>query len=275
MALYLGNNSITKAYLGGNEVSQMYQGTTSLLPTGPAGFPVTRGLRTVYDFSDTNSYPGTGTTVYDISGNGFDGSLHGSTTLTTDYGGGFGVGKQTNQGLWMNGNNCESSGELTLCFAWDPGVRPDPYAFGRMWSGTNRTTPDGGGSYNSVSLEIRSNNPAPAAQDWYQDQWGQSRVSTNIGATGGVQIIGNKMSKTGTTAGDWELYKNGSSIANGNSANADYKTFNDFLTLGNRGDWNGENVPGNYFMCHIFDTYLTDAEMTTWYNFYKSRFSLT
>ena len=42
---------------------------------------VTSGLVFLIDFANPKSYPGTGTTVYDISGNGYTGSLVGSSTV--------------------------------------------------------------------------------------------------------------------------------------------------------------------------------------------------
>ena len=44
---------------------------------------VTSGLVFLADFANPRSYPGTGTTVYDLSGNGHTGSLVGSSTVST------------------------------------------------------------------------------------------------------------------------------------------------------------------------------------------------
>jgi hypothetical protein len=237
-----------------------------------APFPITDGLRTVYDFSDTNSYPGTGTTVYDISGNGNNGELHGGSSYVSDYGGGFDVSYNTSDGLWMSGNNCQATQELTIIYAWDPGASVNPRQYGRMWSGTTRTTPNGSGGYNAVTLEIYSGN-----KRFYQDRWNTSRTDTGVTATTGVQILANTLygDTNDANEADWALYKNGSSVASGTSGGSTFSVFNDYLILGNRGDWNGENVPGNYFMCHIFDRVLSASEITTWYDFYKSRFSLS
>ena len=49
----------------------------------------TSGLVAHYDASDTNSYPGTGTTVTDLSGNGNDATFVNGPTFTTDTGGAF------------------------------------------------------------------------------------------------------------------------------------------------------------------------------------------
>lgn len=268
--IYRGNSAIEAIYRGNTAVSNVYRGQTEVW-SAAAGFPVTNGLRTVYDFSDTNSYPGSGTTVYDISGNGNNGELHGSVSITSDYGGGYGTTSNTNQGLWMSGNNCQATQELTIIFAWDPGSSVSFRGYGRIWSGTERTSPDGTGGYNAVTLEINPNTR------WSQDRWNTSRTDTNVTVTTGVQIIANTLygNTNDANEADWALYKNGSSIASGTNAGSSFSPFNDYLVLSNRGDWNGENVAGNYFMCHIFDRVLLASEITTWYDFYKSRFSLT
>ena len=57
----------------------------------------TSGLKFIIDPADSNCYPGTGTTLYDLSGNGYNATLHGNAavsngwidnqtpTTTTDY----------------------------------------------------------------------------------------------------------------------------------------------------------------------------------------------
>lgn len=64
MALKLGSNDITTAYFGSSAVSQMYQGSTALLATfSPDDIA---DLQLWYDISNASSYPGTGTTIYDL-----------------------------------------------------------------------------------------------------------------------------------------------------------------------------------------------------------------
>lgn len=60
---------------------------------------VEAGLSLHWDISDGSSYPGTGSTVYDISGNGYDGSFGGNPTYSSDQEGYLvfdGVGDQIN-----------------------------------------------------------------------------------------------------------------------------------------------------------------------------------
>ena len=46
---------------------------------------VTSGLQLLLDPADPTCYPGTGTTIYDLSGNGNDGSLNDGTAATSGY----------------------------------------------------------------------------------------------------------------------------------------------------------------------------------------------
>jgi hypothetical protein len=58
--------------------------TTTPTPTSTPAVPVTSNLRLYYDPSNPSSYPGTGTTINDLSGNGLNGSMSG-ITFTTPY----------------------------------------------------------------------------------------------------------------------------------------------------------------------------------------------
>jgi hypothetical protein len=67
-SLYVNNLLVQKAYLNNNIVWQ--RDITPILE---------------YNTFDTNSYNGSGTTIYDISGNDRDGTITGSPTWTTEY----------------------------------------------------------------------------------------------------------------------------------------------------------------------------------------------
>ena len=114
MALKLGSNDITTAYFGGSAVSAMYQGTTQILGSG-GGLPdiETTGLKLWADFGNTTSYPGTGTSVFDLSGNGFTGTMYGGSYTATN-GGGFSMPSSAdnvyfNQNVFNNSNSTSIS----------------------------------------------------------------------------------------------------------------------------------------------------------------------
>jgi len=64
--IYLGSNTVTAAYLGS---TQVFSGVQITLPTGAV---------LVYDLTTASCWPGSGSFVYDLSGNGFTGSLYGT-----------------------------------------------------------------------------------------------------------------------------------------------------------------------------------------------------
>jgi hypothetical protein len=58
--------------------------TNTPTPTTTPAVPVTSNLRLYYDPSNTSSYPGTGTTINDLSGNGLNGTMS-NITFTSPY----------------------------------------------------------------------------------------------------------------------------------------------------------------------------------------------
>ena len=81
----IGNAQIYNRALPNTEIENLYDaGVPIYLPTSSI---VNQGLTVYYDFSNPNSYPGSGTTVYDLSGYGNNGTLTNGPTFSTDSGG--------------------------------------------------------------------------------------------------------------------------------------------------------------------------------------------
>jgi len=81
----IGNAQIYNRALSNTEIENLYDaGVPIYLPTSSI---VNQGLSVYYDFSNLNSYPGSGTTVYDLSGYGNNGTLTNGPTFSTDSGG--------------------------------------------------------------------------------------------------------------------------------------------------------------------------------------------
>lgn len=76
MSIALASSTINNIYLGSNQVLAAYLGTTQVFGGGVSSLP--SGAVVVYDFADTGSWPGSGQYVYDLSGNGFTGTLYGT-----------------------------------------------------------------------------------------------------------------------------------------------------------------------------------------------------
>jgi hypothetical protein len=80
MSIYLGNNGIGKEYAGGYQIGRVYLGTNLIqgepyVPSGPVLPPVTSGLGLYLTTYEAASYPGSGSTWNDLSGNGYNFTL--------------------------------------------------------------------------------------------------------------------------------------------------------------------------------------------------------
>jgi hypothetical protein len=81
----IGNAQIYNRALSATEIENLYNADVSTYY--PTSSIVNQGLSVYYDFSNPNSYPGSGTTVYDLSGYGNNGILTNGPTFSTDSGG--------------------------------------------------------------------------------------------------------------------------------------------------------------------------------------------
>lgn len=76
MSISLGSSTISNIYLGSTTVSEAYLGTDLVYSSTPPTASLPSGAVVVYDFSNTACWPGSGSYVYDLSGNGITGSLY-------------------------------------------------------------------------------------------------------------------------------------------------------------------------------------------------------
>jgi hypothetical protein len=75
------------------------------------------GLVLCIDAADKNSYPGSGTTVYDVSGNSYTGTLINSVTFDTEKGGCFYFNSDASTGPYINTNYLHDNyGTLSVWF---------------------------------------------------------------------------------------------------------------------------------------------------------------
>ena len=87
-----GSSSIDKVMLGSSEVSAVYTGSTRIYPADDAySAPLytTSGIQLYYNPKDPDSYAGTGSTINDLSGNNYHGTIvngptHNSNSFTYD-----------------------------------------------------------------------------------------------------------------------------------------------------------------------------------------------
>jgi hypothetical protein len=209
---------------------------------------VTNGLVMCLDAGFTPSYPGVGTTIYDISGNGNHGTLYN------------GVGYSTNSG-----------GVLTFDGSDDYVLSSTPNL-----TSTNYTVMGAARYSGGVRGRMITN---AATNNWLMGQWNNS--TENYYADGWVSNVQAGANDTnwriysalGNVSGDsYSLYVNNSLSAGPNSNGS---AGPNGISIGRWiGGGGGEQSIGEFSFLLAYNRILTTAEMTQNYNAYKSRFGL-
>jgi hypothetical protein len=209
----------------------------------------TSGLVLCLDASDKLSYPGSGTTIYDLSGNGNHGTLYN------------GVGYSTNSG-----------GVLTFDGVDDWVVTSGPNLISTNYTVMGAARYSGGVNQRMITApySINSNN-------WLMGHWSNS--TENYFAEGWVSSV-----QAGVSDTSWRIYS-----VNGNIAGDSYALYvNNSLNAGpnsngsagpNRFSISGygvgqEQSQGEFSFLLAYNRILSADEMTQNYNAYKSRFGL-
>jgi hypothetical protein len=113
---------MAQAYLGNTALNQTWLGNTQINDVELRVPEVPSGVYAYYDASNLTSYPGSGSTWFDLSGNGNHLTLTGSVSFTNSFGGIFDFsGSNTSiQGAFRNANLSpfnSGSGQVTF-IAW-------------------------------------------------------------------------------------------------------------------------------------------------------------
>jgi hypothetical protein len=247
-----GNISEFKIYnkaLTSDEVLQNYQAEQYRFET-PAGL-VTNGLQLYYDFGNLDSYPSTGTTVYDLSGNSNNGTLINSPGWNSTNGGTI---------IWDGvddyidtGKTATQLGFYDANYTMEAWVYPTNLSGDRTMFGTDQAALRKG-----LHLVFRS---GQIYQGHYASDFGAGTVTTN----NWFQIVYTYNASTGVC----EIFKNNVSQGTG-SILSFIGTTNILLAR-----WaNQFNFQGNGSIYKIYNRVLTTAEMTQNYNYFKGRFGL-
>jgi len=163
--------------------------TNTPTPTSTPAVPVTTNLRLYYDPSNLLSYPGTGTTINDLSGNGLNGSMSG-ITFTTPYFSYNGTSSQirvADNALLEPGSgdwtmevwvNQAVSGNDVVLGKFDNGGLSIDVSYSIRTTNTTYYAQLGSGSGSGSSLFVNSTNNVGTINTWYQIVY----VFTNVAA---------------------------------------------------------------------------------------------
>jgi hypothetical protein len=218
---------------------------------------ITRGLVLHLDASALESYPGSGTSWFDISGNVNNSTLVNGPTYSSDNGG----------ALLFDGTNdytTFSTSQLSPgagAFTWNWWVKLNNLSnFSILFSGTGSNTgygvvylnPTSGGlGYYALGNRISDNNASFGTNWWY------------------VTFVGNGGSNGSRNL---KLYRN--AVQAGSTYTADYSFSSTTPNIGANHDSYAELMRGYVSNATYYNRALSEAEITQNYNVQKSRFGL-
>ena len=257
---FQGNIANAKIYnraLSATEVQQNYEATKDKFQGESI---VTNGLVLYWDAGDKDSYPGTGTTIYDLSGNGNDGGLMNGPIFSSDKGGAI-IFDGSDDYIITNLSGDTGTTSYTIINVMQSD-RPSSDVNNRqsLFGFDNGS----GLGYQVLSQEI-----------WGQGGYGFTGDGTNIdiytwniaGNSGDLKIYG-----CVRTPSQVKTYVNGVITTTNNVTKTSAFTR---YTVGERGPSGGNNWSGPLFCSLVYNRELTAGEMEQVYDTLKGRFGLT
>lgn len=231
------------------------------------------GLVLALDAGNTKSYPGSGSTWTDLSGNGRNGALSGGPTYSSSNGGFLGFDGTNDYAnipspspfsgtqlftfeIWLNFSSITGNfGGVYKCawlFSGGTGTGAGQPEFAVLSANNSSFTPNtiffgrgSGGTTGSLGVDVSS---LISNGSWYQIVLVRSASNAQI------------------------LYLNGSSIGTGNVSNSFSDGITNFGSLANNSSYSGY-LNGSLSSIKIYNRALTAAEIRQNYNATKSRYS--
>lgn len=233
---------------------------------------IERGLVLALDAADKNSYPGSGTTWIDLSGNGYSGSAQFNPAFSNLYGGSF-VFNGTNYVLFPSTTVNSLNGDTLTVEVW---IRHN--TFGTAGPQDGRGYISNWQSFNTLNqrgftLRTYVNQTFPSF--WWC--WGGGNNYDAFGPSSYVMVVGVPYHIVATYEKNVgvKIYINGtlqgSSITSTNNTIA-FDTSNG-ITVG-YSPINNSFMDGNVFFSRLYNRVLTASEVLQNYNATKTRFGL-
>jgi hypothetical protein len=233
---------------------------------------VTDGLVLCLDAANKKSYPGTGTTWTDRSGNGNNGTLNNNPTFNSANGGSIDF-DGTDDVVGPNTFDYDDSGGTFTVCAW---LNPDTFTSSNAYAAIiNRT--DNSNHIFSVYIETSSGSgTAGELASWFFDTGGVYRPHKS---NGNCVLNLNEWNFCVWRFSDavgytYNLFNSDGSVNNTSSATQSIRK--DSTSQFTIGRWRGGTYyfDGNISGINFYDRKLTDAEVLQNYNATKSRFGL-
>lgn len=225
---------------------------------------VTNGLVLYFDPSNTASYPGSGTTITDLSGNGLNGTMS-NLSFTSSYFTYNGTNSQISisdnallepgsgdwtMEVWVNQN---ATGNDVVLGKFDPGGLSQDVSYSIRTTSSTYYAQLGSGSGSGSTLFQNSTNHVGTLNTWYQIVY----VFTNVAAN------------------TLQTFVNGTSIGSVNHSLAGLLNTSTNLYIGsyNNGEY-AQWFDGKIGITRLYNRALTSAEVSENYNADKSKYGL-
>jgi hypothetical protein len=246
------------------EVTPTPTSTPTVTPTSTPAVPVTTNIVLYYDPSNSSSYPGSGTTINDLSGYGLNGSMSG-ITFTTPYFSYNGTSSQVSVAdnallepgsgdwtmeVWVN--QSVSGGDVVLGKFDNGGLAAD-VSYSIRTTGTAYYAQIGSGLGSGSSLFVDSTRYTGTTNTWYQIVY--------VFKNGGTKTL--------------ETFVNGSSIGTVSHSLASVLNSTNPLYIGsyNGGEYS-QWFDGKIGITRIYNTSLTSSQVLQNFNADKSKYGL-
>ena len=213
---------------------------------------VTNGLDIYLDFTNTKSYPGSGTLITDISGNGNNGTLINSPTFVNEFGGGVSLVGSSLQRIDMT-NLLTYSGDFTVELIFkstQTAATTSPYF--RVFQGSSSTT---GWFYLEWNNRVNSTNTSNTTY-YFASGW----------ATGfSLTQTPNHMTLV-SQGGVFSIYNNGVLLSTGVATGS--------FSIKSIGIANGTYGTGTVYMFKTYSRALSQTEINQNFNAIRGRFNI-
>jgi len=225
------------------------------------------GASVIYDFGYSTSYPGSGTTVYDVSGNGTNGTLVNSPTFSSGNGGYLSF-NGTNQRVSYTGYY---NSAFTVQMFWKQPAGDYPASGGKQYPGL-------AGQVNNNGIILGIDTGWPNSSGIYGQWWygadGATGGGVYIDVSAGIDIRNNwvlyTLSSNGTNS--YKYYVNGTNVAT-NTTTRDrtgYTPTNQAIDLA-YSQWSSQYQLGAMMSYLVYPFQLSDSEVTQNYNIFSAR----
>lgn len=238
------------------------------IQAGASGPNYVSGAYMIYDVGNSASYPGSGTTITDVSGNGRNGTLVNSPSYSSSNGGYLQFTRSSSQYIEYSGlYNSSFTVQIIL----------------------NYNASDRGGCYPQLYSSMATGNLA--ANIGYDCGWttngifgliyhGSSGTSSNVELDGksnqAIESVWSMLSHTGNGSNAWQLITNNdyTHIITGPGGTYDRTTFTPSNQTVRIGYDSSAGIYNTYkFMGYlVYDRVLSQSEITQNYNIFSSRF---